>query len=66
MKSRELVSKDETGLEQEFNAWILASPPKRVVKRHPISLLPLTARPITLGAKIEAPDRVSMRVDYED
>ena len=66
MKFKELVSKDEAGLEQEFNAWMLANPPKRVVRRHPIKMLPLAMRPMTWGAKIEAPDRVSMRVDFED
>jgi hypothetical protein len=66
MPSKTFEGKDDAGLEKQIWDWKLANPKIKESKRYPIERLPLNMTKITQGAKINSPNLVSIRIDYEE
>jgi hypothetical protein len=66
MKTKTFNGKTENDLAQQFMGWQQSTPGIRIREKHPIEALPLTLTTPIRGAKVQVPDRVTMRVDYDD
>jgi hypothetical protein len=66
MKSRTFKGKYAADINKQVWDWRSADPTIKVKQEHPIERLAVDVRPARMGTKIEAPDLVSMRADYEE
>jgi hypothetical protein len=66
MKTTTFRGKDEVDIERQLWDWRTANRQAVIFTKHPIERLPLEMRPTTIGAKMQAPDLVLMRIDHTD
>jgi hypothetical protein len=61
----ELPLKVEYDEDQAVRDWQAANPRARIIKRHPVQLLPLRVKSRRLGQKLLAEDQFSVMIEYE-
>jgi hypothetical protein len=66
MPSKTFEGKDETDLEKQIWDWKSVNPRIKLAKRNSTERLPLKMNKITRSVKINSPNLVSIRIDYEE
>jgi hypothetical protein len=66
VKTMTLTAKDQRHVQQQIWALRETNPKFVLLKQYPAETLPLGMKAVKVGQKLEAPDRISVRIDYQD